>query len=147
MKKYYILAALIVFAGAVIAIFIIFRPISVSIEASKNTKINCTYKLYDFVVDDKQRVYVADKAKVFVINESGKKEFSINSKFKYCTSVAVNNNAIYAFDSSGNLLKVFTINGRFIKSYKVANTGLVERMVFNDDKIYMLQPEFLNFLA
>jgi len=77
------------------------------------------YDLFDICLDSENNTYYADKNQIYKIDEYGKQLLCIGNSLKFCSSITVNDEKLYAWDSTDKLLKGYTLDGKIINEYYI----------------------------
>lgn len=98
--------------------------------------VNCIYNLFDFSIDN-EFLYVLDKENLNIYKKDGKKESTINNMSIFGSAMAIHNNYIYIYDT-GIGVKVFNLDGTFIKTIDVNKNYFGRKIQIKNNIIYML---------
>ena len=109
---------------------------------SYNMNDDIIFELFDFAIDNNQRMFIADKERIFIRyeddnsnNQKKIKEFDFSLKF--CRYIAIGNDVLYALDDKTNALKAFTLNGALIEEYDI-DKGSYIKMECKNKKAFVL---------
>jgi len=100
------------------------------------------FDLFDFDIDSNQRIFIADKERIFIRYEdenssNQKKVTEFDSSLKFCRHIAIDNDILYALDDKTNTIKAFGLDGTIIEEYDIDN-GIYISMKCKNKKAFVL---------
>jgi len=108
------------------------------IEENKVFNIDSGSKLVDMAIGSDGSIYVAEQKVVQILNSEGERKSTIDKGFTDIRAISAEGNTLYVLDGFiNNVVKTFTLEGKFLKEYKINLKNCTQMECFND-KIVLL---------
>ena len=91
------------------------------------------YDISDMEVSPDGRIYLADKEEIQVFEKSGKALNTIKESIKFCRSISIDENKLYALDETAKTIKAFELDGKLIKEYSLDTAGCIDMLCIGKD--------------